>query len=288
MSEIAARALLMWPLLIAQTAIFGTAGFVAVAPGGQTRTVVGAMLPAWRALALVAVIFSPLFLLVTAANMAAVPISAAPPLLPEVIRETHFGRIWAWSFGLTLALAVTAWLPGRGALKAAALGALAGALLLLGSLSGHAIDRGRLAIAVYFAHEAAASIWLSAIAGLWVGAVRGKAEPRWTAEAARRVSSIAGVTVIVLIMSGAYTAYHSLAGDPRRLAESAYGRMMVDKVCAAMIVLLIGGYNRYWLVPHADAADARQKLLRNVGIESILLVGVLGLAALLGNIPPPH
>ena len=288
MSQVAERALLVWPLLIAHTVIFGTAAFVAIAPGGRTRPVVGAMLPAWRALAMLAVIFSPPFLLLTAANMGDVRMRVALPLLPEVVQETHFGHVWASSFGLTLALAIAAWLPGRGAAKAAVLAAIDGALLLLDSFSGHAIDRGRVAVAVYFAHEAAASIWLGAIAGLWFAGVRGKADSRWTAEAARRVSRVAGVTVIVLILSGAYTAYYSLAGDPHRLIESVYGRVLVDKICAAMIVLVIGAYNRYWLIPDASKVDAQQALLRNVAIESILLIGVLGLAALLGNTPPPH
>jgi putative copper export protein len=288
MNQLAERALFAWPLLIAQTVIFGTAAFIAVAPVSHKPTVVGAMAPMWRALALVALIFSPLFLLVTAANMGGVTIGAALALAPEVIRETHFGRVWIWSFGLTLALAIIAWLPGRNRSKVAAMGATCGALLLLTSLSGHAIDRGRIAIAVYFVHEIAASVWLGAIAGLWFGAVRGKAGPQWTAEAARRVSGVTGMTVVILILSGSYTAYHSLEGDPRRLIESAYGRVLVDKVCAAMIVLLIGAYNRYWLIPDASKLDAQRALLRNVAIESILLIGVLGLAALLGNTPPVH
>jgi putative copper resistance protein D len=288
MNQVAERALFVWPLLAAQTVIFGTAIFVAIAPGGRTRPVVGAMLPAWRALAILAVIFSPPFLLVTAANMGGVRMRAALPLLPEVVRETHFGHVWVASFGLTLALAIAAWLPGRGASKAAVLAVIGGALLLLDSFSGHAIDRGGVAVAVYFAHEAAASIWLGAIAGLWFAAVRDSTDSRWTAEAAQRVSSVAGVIVIVLILSGAYTAYYSLAGDPHRLIESAYGRVLVDKICAAMIVLMIGAYNRYWLIPHAAEAEAQHTLLRNVGIESILLIGVIGLAALLGNTPPPH
>ena len=99
---------------------------------------------------------------------------------------------------------------------------------------------------------------------------------------------VAGWTVAILILSGMYTAYYSLGADSHRLIDSAYGRTLVDKVCAAMLVLLIGAYNRYWVMPAVSQASAQESLLRNVGVESLLLIGVLGLAALLANTPPAH
>jgi putative copper export protein len=41
-------------------------------------------------------------------------------------------------------------------------------------------------------------------------------------------------------------------------------------------------------MPTVSESSAQESLLRNVGIESVLLVGVLGLAALLANTPPAH
>jgi putative copper export protein len=55
-----------------------------------------------------------------------------------------------------------------------------------------------------------------------------------------------------------------------------------------MLVLLIGAYNRYWLMPTVSESSSQQSLLRNVGIETAMLIGVLGLAALLANTPPAH
>jgi putative copper export protein len=63
---------------------------------------------------------------------------------------------------------------------------------------------------------------------------------------------------------------------------------LVEKVCAAMLVLIIGAYNRFCLMPNVSEASAQESLLRNVGLESLLLIGVLGLAALLANTPPVH
>jgi len=269
--------------------IFGTAAFaLLLAPDTQSEEIANALTPLWRGLGLLAVVFSPLALLVGAANMGDLSLHAAIPFLPQVICETHFGHVWLWSFPLTLALLTIPWTCGRGTLKTAILGFVACALLLLASFSSHAIDRGRIAVIVYFIHEVAAALWIGAILGLWFGAVRGKLGSDWVLKTAPRVSGVAGWTVTILILSGLYTAYYSLGADPHRLVDAAYGRTLVDKVCAAMLVLLIGGYNRYWLMPTVSESSAQASLLRNVGVESVLLVGVLGLAALLANTPPVH
>ena len=289
MTQIGARALVAWPLLMAETLIFGTAAFaLLLAPDAQSEEMASALTPLWRGLGLLAALFSPLALLVGAANMGDLSLRAAIPFLPEVIRETHFGHVWLWSFPLTLALMAIPWTSGRERSKTAILGLVACALLLLGSFSSHAIDRGNIAVVVYFIHEIAAALWIGAILGLWYGATRGRLGSGWVLKTAPRVSGVAGWTVTILILSGLYTAYYSLGADPHRLIDAAYGRTLVNKVCAAMLVLLIGAYNRYWLMPTVSESSAQESLLRNVGIESMLLIGVLGLAALLANTPPAH
>jgi putative copper resistance protein D len=289
MTQIGERIIFAWPLLVAEILIFGTTAFaLLLAPEPQSEGIASALTPLWRGLALLAALLSPLVLLVGTANMGDVSLRAAIPLLPQVVRETHFGHVWSWSFPLTLALLVIPWTPGRGPLKTAALSLVAGALLLLVSFSSHAIDRGRIALIVYFTHEVAAALWIGAILGLWFGAVRGKLGSGWIERTAPRVSSVAGWTVATLILSGLYTAYYSLGADPHRIIDSAYGRTLVEKVCAAMLVLIIGAYNRFCLMPNVSEASAQESLLRNVGLESLLLIGVLGLAALLANTPPVH
>ena len=289
MNQIGERAIVAWPLLVAEILIFGTTAFaLLLAPEPQSEGIASALTPLWRGLALLAALVSPLALLVGTANMADVSLRAAVPFLAQVVRETHFGHVWSWSFPLTLALLVIPWAPGRGPLKTAALSLVSGALLLLVSFSSHAIDRGRIALIVYFTHEVAAALWIGAILGLWFGGVRGKLGSGWIQRTAPRVSSVAGWTVATLILSGLYTAYYSLGADPHRIIDSAYGRTLVEKVCAAMLVLIIGAYNRFCLMPNVSEASAQESLLRNVGLESLLLIGVLGLAALLANTPPVH
>jgi Copper resistance protein D len=67
-----------------------------------------------------------------------------------------------------------------------------------------------------------------------------------------------------------------------------YGRTLLLKLALFAVIVSIGGYNRYRLVPAVGTALSRRMLLRNVTIESVLLIGALALAALLANTPPPR
>ena len=160
-------------------------------------------------------------------------------------------------------------------------------LLLLVSLSSHAIDRASVAVIVYFIHEVAAALWIGAILGLWFGAIRGGLDRLGTASRSAGFEG-GGMDRHGTDSERPLTAYYSLGADPHRLLDAAYGRTLVDKVCAAILVLLIGAYNRYWLMPTVSESSAQQSLLRNVGVEIVMLIGVLGLAALLANTPPAH
>jgi putative copper resistance protein D len=142
---------------------------------------------------------------------------------------------------------------------------------------------------LYFLHEVAAGLWVGALLVLWIVARRGNAPKVWIEDAARRVSKVAVWSVLAIVISGIYTAYNGLGFDLYHLLFSAYGRTLIAKVAVFAAVLAIGGYNRYWLVPQVNDSTARDGLLRNVGVEwVILLFAVLGLASLLANTPPAH
>jgi putative copper export protein len=155
------------------------------------------------------------------------------------------------------------------------------------ALLSHAIDKGALSVAVYFLHELAVSLWVGALLALWIVTRCGDPPDIWVERAARRVSRLAFWSVIALVLTGTYTAYNGLGFDQYRLVFSAYGRTLIAKVTVFAGVLAIGAYNRYWLVPKIAEPAARDALLRNVQIESvILLLAAVGLASLLANTPP--
>jgi len=288
---ITGRVLVAWPVLGALLLMLGTAGFALTLGDDQIggrEGLIESLIPLWRILALVNLVFSPLLLLAITAGMAQTSWRQAIPFVPEVVRATHAGRIWEWRLLITAALMIVTLTPMRLVVAACWMLPAAGALLMLESLTSHAIDIGAAAVVIDWVHELAAALWFGAVFGLWFGAGHEKLGVDWVEHAAPWVSRLAGWTVTVLILSGAFIAYSHLAGDPRRIIYAIYGRTLLVKLGAASVVLLIGAYNRFVLMPEIDGPEARARLLRNVGLESVLLFGVAGLAALLANTPPAH
>jgi putative copper resistance protein D len=210
-------------------------------------------------------------------------------LLPTVITATQVGRVWACFLPATGLLLAGAFLPQWHSFSTIVLLALAILLLLFDALSSHATDKGLMAVAVYFVHEIAAGLWIGALLGLWMVARHGQASERWVEAAARRVAQLAAWCVLALVLTGAYSAYATLGLHLSPLLFSTYGHTLIAKGVVFGMVLALGAYNRYWLVPEVKTSMAREALLRNVGVESLLLlVGVLALASLLANTPPAH
>ena len=285
------RALIAWPILTSQFLIFGTSAFalsLGAAPEAERERLIESLIGPWRALATIAMLASPLLFAQIAAGMAGTDMIAALPFLPEVLRETHAGSVWEWRLPIAMVLAIGAWLPLGKKLVAGIMLGLSAALLLCESLTSHAIDKGAIAVAVQFFHELAGALWIGAILDLWLGATRARLSDAWVEHTAPWVSRMAEWTVVILLLSGLYAAYRALLGEPALLMYTAYGRVLMIKIAAASLVLLIGAYNRFMLIPEMAVADARGALLRNVAVESILLVGIIGIAALLANTPPAH
>lgn len=286
------RALLAWPLMASLITIFGTAGFVLLSTGQRAfgfRAAAACLLLLWRVLAPVVFLASLLVFLNLTSDMAGVSWTSAIDLVPEVLTETHAGHVFEWLLPIALAFVLTAYVPLPKSIRPLGLFALGGVQMLLMALLSHAIDKGPLAIAIYFLHETSVGLWVGAL--LAVSLVTRSAGPDdiWVGHAIRRVSTVAFWSVIVLVITGTYTAYTGLGLDAYRLLYSAYGRTLIAKIIVFAGVLAIGAYNRYWLVPEVHDLPARNALLRNVWVESVtLLIAVTGLATLLANTPPAH
>jgi putative copper resistance protein D len=287
------RALLDWPITLAATVIFGTALFLLILPvaedSGDLAAMADSLLPLWRILSVATVVVSPLALVNITAEMATVSWRAALPLLPEVLTETHAGRVWQCVLPAASLLLLAAFVPARQTVRTVVLFVLAAVLLFLRAMLSHAIDHGAVAVAVYVVHEAAAGLWIGALLTLWIAARRTNLRDLSIERAARRVSLAAFWSVFAIVLSGLYTACNGLGLSARHLLFSTYGRTLIAKVAVFTAVLAIGGFNRYRLMPRITDSTARDALLRNVGLESaILMFVVLGLATLLANTPPPH
>ena len=278
-----------WPLVGSQVLIFGTAAFALVAPrdaGGGGVPSRGPKL--WRVLALIVLVISPLRLLSVAAGMADSTFREVLPVMPQIMRETFAGRVWTWRLATALLLALAAWIPAPGRFATGLICVISAALLALQSITSHAVDKGAFAIAVHFAHQVAAGLWIGALVSLLIGATYGHAGAEWLRAATSRVSMIAGWSVAALVVTGAIRAWDALGLQLDLLVNSIYGRTLLWKVGTAATVILIGGYNRYRLVGSLGESSARAVLIRNVAVECFLLAVVIGWSVVLANTPPPH
>jgi putative copper export protein len=203
------------------------------------------------------------------------------------MRETFAGRVWEWRFAVSATLLIAGWIPARRTVPAVMF-TMSGALILCRSLTSHAIDKGALAVAILFAHQAAAGFWIGALSSLLIVAASDSDTSASIENVAPRVSRIAGWSVAMLAISGAASAYFALGLNPQLLIYSLYGRTLLWKLATAGAVLLVGGYNRFQLVPLADEDSTRKLLIRNVFAECALLAAVLAWSAILANTPPPH
>jgi putative copper export protein len=277
-----------WPVLVAHLIIFGTAAFALIfAPVAMLETAATAhqTVKLWRGFAILNLAISPLLFLEMASEMAQLTWTQTLPFLQEITSETLAGRVWIWRLRLVVILAVAVWMPLRK--KAIALAALitTAALLALGSITTHAVDHGALAVTIYFVHQAAAGLWLGALASLLI-VTRGGAD--MVRDLAPRVSRVCTSSVAIIALSGVLTTFQSIGWNLHLLIDSSYGRTLVGKLVTAAPALLLGGYNRYWQMPKLSEASVRALLLRNVAGECLLLVAVLAWTAMLANTPPPH
>jgi copper resistance protein D len=286
------RALIEWPLVAALAGLFGTTALVLLTSEERfydLKQSAPPLLPWWRIAALIILVTAPCMMLDITATMAGVSWQQALPLFTEVLSETHAGHIWQWYLPGIAAILVITFAPVRQSIRATGLFGLSALILFLQAELSHATDKGLFAVLVYFLHAAAAGLWFGALLAFWIVVRRGAPPREWVERAALKVSSLAGWAVATLIVTGIYTAYHGLGFDLYHVFYSAYGRTLLAKVAVFSLVLPIGAYNRYRLIPDISAAGAQKSLLRNVGIESLILaVGVLGLAAVLANTPPAH
>lgn len=284
------RALCDGALVAALLFIFGLAFFILeVAPGAPyLEDHITALWMVLRLLVLIQCLMWPIKLLFNVASMAGVAVRQALPFVPEVLRETHFGHDWLVGAPLALAMLPVAWKTGRASMRAGLLMLISAGLMVLWAASSHAIDAGLVAVAAYSVHEAAAGLWAGSLLGISLMAWRDRLDRKLVESASKRVSTLAGWCVAALIVSGAYLAYNAMGIRLYQLLHSTYGQVLLVKICLFGVIVGIGGYNRYRLIPGVGLQSPRKSLLRNVGIECLLLIVVIGLAALLANTPPAH
>jgi len=279
-------AIFIWPVLVAQSIIFGTAAFELIFVPTTRPTGLAIELTAlWRVLATLNLVMAPLAFIEIGAGMAQTSWIDALPLMPEIMRETVAGRFWTLRLVVAAALALAMWIPARSSLRTVAALSLSTLLIVFGSLTSHAVDKSAFVIACYAIHQMGAGLWLGALAYLLVSARRAA----WSLEMITpRVSTVCASALALIVVSGPLIAVRWLGWYPRLLIDSAWGRVLVYKLTTATPAILLGASNRYWQLPRVERPEVARILVRSVVGECVLLLAVLAWSAFLANTPPPH
>lgn len=246
-------------------------------------------------------------LLARTAALADVGLDAAWPYLGRVLTHSDYGAFWLLRAGAWVALCVLALrIARRGAGRPAAWGTAAGAVAIIfaASATGHAGDDGALTLPnlVNVLHVTAVGLWGGTVLVYALRLLPRLRRPGLPAQAlalsATRLSTLAGAALAAVLASGIYTAWRQLP-DWSSLWESDYGRVLLLKLTAVGVMMAIGAWNRFLIVP-AIEAGARSagpavdvgpalRFLRVLRVDAAAFLLALAGAALLGmQMPPGH
>ncbi|MBV9568850.1 MAG: copper homeostasis membrane protein CopD [Hyphomicrobiales bacterium] len=211
--------------------------------------------------------------------------------------ETSFGPVWLVRLVIisVLVLVLAAIRSSRGRTIFSVW--LAAAALASQAWLGHAAMRTGRELAIellsYVTHVLAGGAWvggLLALASLLAsrGSDPGDAGTSECHAALRRFSNLGMIWVLLILLSGVANSVFRLKsfGD---LFTTPYGQLILAKTTLFSLMLLAAAINRWRLMPRLENKEDEATLFalrRNVTIEQGLAVLVLGVAAILGTLPP--
>jgi copper transport protein len=211
------------------------------------------------------------------------------------VAETRYGEVALIraALGVTVALTALALRSGAGRREGVVLGlalVLVAGLVVTPSFAGHASVAGALALFADVAHIQAAAAWTGGLAFV-VLALALAGRDRWplAARSVPRFSTMAVVSVVVLILAGALNGYFQVR-TWRGLWETTYGLLLLAKIALVLPLLALGAYNNRFAVPRlrkqiASVAEQR-RFLQAAGVELAIMVAVVAVTAVLVNAPP--
>jgi putative copper resistance protein D len=211
--------------------------------------------------------------------------------------ETSFGPIWLVRLALILALVLLVPAGRASRSRGALLACLSGAALASQAWLGHAAMRTGAELGVelasYMAHVLAAGAWIGGLLPLGrLLSSRGSAQGDASADdcrlALRRFSNLGIALVLLILASGTANSVFRLKYF-NDLFTSPYGWAILAKASLFFLMLVAAAINRWRLMPRLENGEEGAMLLalrRNIAIEQVLAGLVLGVAAILGTLPP--
>jgi copper transport protein len=217
----------------------------------------------------------------------------------DVLIDTSWGFYWLARVALLAVLSVifttpTLWddppprLPAVGGLV------VAGAVLVPFALISHAAAQSSgkpAAVASDWLHLASSAVWVGGLLALLAGLVygtrglQGRARRQAYASAIPRFTTLALVSVVILVASGFYSAWLEI-GNLTALTDTDYGRTLLVKLALMVPMLGLGLLNQRVIGPRLrHSAGTGKQFGRSIATEALLGVGVLFVAGLLTALP---
>ncbi len=156
-------------------------------------------------------------------------------------------------------------------------------LAVSGSIGHSAAIEPMFAIPAKIVHLIAAAVWLGGL--LWLAWTFRRDVTAFRIEA-RRVSFAALIALVIVASSGIVQAFLFLDW-PWDLFRTDYGTLVLAKIGGLLVLTLLGGYNRFRLVPHLDDSRNGRKLSRSVTQEIAIMTAIILIAGFLANVPVP-
>ena len=187
---------------------------------------------------------------------------------------------------LTLAMTVGSAIGWRVREARVAVPLMLGAGLAAQALRGHPGVSGQLwqesAVVI---HVVVAALWVGLLAHL-VGMVwLGSATSEEITHAVRRYAALALASAALVVATGIVLALGEIR-QPQQLVGSTYGRILLLKAAVVLLALLVAAWARGFRIsrPRTPPLAGLRALTR---VEIGLLIGVVGIASLLGSVAPP-
>jgi copper transport protein len=198
--------------------------------------------------------------------------------IAAVLRSTP-GRLEAFRVIMAV-LALWAVALARNAKIGLLLGA--GCLIVSGAIGHPAAIHPALSVPSKVVHLLAGAIWLGGL--IWLVTVIHR-DADFPAEA-RRVSATALVCVIAILFSGVLQTALFL-NTPGDLIHSGYGRLALIKMAGLVVLIGLGAFNRFLLLPAVEDSSIRPALSRTVRQEIAIVIILIIIGGFLAYVPTP-
>lgn len=243
-------------------------------------------------------------LLVRTMEMGDIPFLETLSILPSVLVQTHFGRIW----GLHLICLPVLWICWIMSLRSptrtwpACMLALIVLLAFTYSASSHSADLGDFTSAelMDWLHILSASTWgggILASAVFIFPALKNQSGQHWllVSDMVGRLSVLSALALAIVLITGLYNAMSRL-GSFDALTNNFYGRILGIKLILVIVMIVIAAANRFFLFPNiqqwaAKPVGADDRPLRwikaTVWMDAVLVLLIMTAAAVLIQSMPP-